>query len=89
MSGVPDLQSEINRKAFETISWLTLAVTQKKITPAQFSTGIDALFMAVSGLVTDKDFIVMITEAQRLCDNEKGSSIQPEEIIEKAEPAVW
>lgn len=68
---VPVLQDEINRKAIETIAWLTLAVTHGKITPEQFSTGIDALFMATSGLVTDKDYIIMITEAQSLIDKEK------------------
>lgn len=71
MTGVPVLQDEVNRKAFDTLSWLTLAVSQDKITPQQYSTGIDALFMAVSGLVTDPDFIHMIGEAQRLCEEEK------------------
>jgi hypothetical protein len=68
---VPVLQDEVNRKAIDTIAWLTLAVTQGKITPEQFSTGIDALFMATSGLVTDRDYIIMITEAQRLIEKEK------------------
>ena len=65
---IPVLQDEVNRKAFETLSWLTLSVTNDRITPSQYSIGIDSLFMAVSGLVTDKDFIHMITEAQRLCE---------------------
>lgn len=69
---VPVLQDEVNRKAFETLSWLTLSVTNGKITPAQYSTGIDSLFMAVSGLVTDRDFIHMIGEAQRLCEEDKA-----------------
>jgi hypothetical protein len=68
---VPVLQDEINRKAFETIAWLTLAVTSGKISPEQFSTGIDSLFMATSGLVTDRDYIIMITEAQSLIEREK------------------
>lgn len=68
---VPILQDEINRKSFETIAWLTLAVTNGKITPEQFSTGIDALFMATSGLVTDRDYIHMITEAQSLIEKVK------------------
>lgn len=71
MTGVPVLQDEINRKALETIAWLTLSVTHGKITAEQFSTGIDALFMATSGLVTDRDYIIMITEAQSLIDKEK------------------
>lgn len=68
MSGVPILQDEIDRKAFESLSYLTMAVTHKKITPEQFSTGVDVLFMAVSGLVKDRDFIHMISEAQALCE---------------------
>jgi hypothetical protein len=67
---VPVLQDEVNRKALETIAWLTLAVTHGKITTDQFSTGIDALFMATSGLVTDRDYIIMITEAQNLIEVE-------------------
>jgi len=93
MSALPTLQEEVNRKAFETITWLTLAVTQKKITPEQFSTGIDSLFMAVSGLVTDKDFIIIITEAQRLCDAAKTAkpkeTVIPEQTEEPADAVVW
>ena len=65
---VPVLQDEINRKALDTLAWLTLSVHNDKITAEQFSTGVDALFMAVSGLVTDKDFIHMISEAQYLIE---------------------
>jgi hypothetical protein len=67
MSGVPVLQDEVNRKAYDALSYLTMAVTHKKITPEQFSTGVDVLFMAVSGLVSDRDFIHIIGEAQALC----------------------
>lgn len=67
MSQLPTLQEEIDRKAIDTLTWLTLAVSQEKITPQQFSTGVDVLFMAVSGLVHDKDFIHLIGEAQSLC----------------------
>lgn len=72
---VPVLQDEINRKAIDTIAWLTLAVTNGKITTDQFSTGIDALFMATSGLVTDRDYIIMITEAQSLIEKEKQNGL--------------
>jgi hypothetical protein len=68
MSGVPILQEEIDRKALETLEYLTMAVTHGKITPEQFSTGVDVLFMAVNGLVKDRDFIHMIGEAQALCE---------------------
>ena len=71
MTGVPVLQDEVNRKAIETIAYLTMAVHHKKITPDQFSTGIDVLFMALSGLVTDSDFISLISEAQHIIDKEK------------------
>ena len=71
MTGVPVLQDEVNRKAFDALSYLTTAVHHGKITPEQFSTGIDVLFMAVSGLVTDPDFIYIISEAQGLIDKEK------------------
>jgi hypothetical protein len=76
MTGVPVLQDEVNRKAFDALSYLTTAVHHGKITPEQFSTGIDVLFMAVSGLVTDPDFIHIISEAQYIIDKEKqnGSS---------------
>jgi len=76
MTGVPVLQDEVNRKAFEALSYLTTAVHHGKITPEQFSTGVDVLFMAVSGLVTDPDFIHIISEAQYIIDKEKndGSS---------------
>lgn len=84
MNPLPTLQEEVNRKAFEAMAWLVSAVTRKQITVDQFSTGVDTLFAAVSGLVTDPDFMQMITEAQFLIDKEKanerkaGSSGVPE-----------
>lgn len=71
VSGVPILQDEVNRKALDSIGYLVTALHHKKITPDQFSTGIDVLFMAVSGLVTDPDFIHLVTEAQGLINKEK------------------
>ena len=65
---IPNLQQEVNRKAFDTFAWLTNAVMNGSITKEQFSTGIDALFMAMSGIVSDRDFIAYITEAQNLCE---------------------
>jgi hypothetical protein len=70
-TGVPVLQDEVNRKAIETMSYLVTALHHRKINADQFSTGVDVLFMAVSGLVTDKDFIHIITEAQALINKEK------------------
>jgi hypothetical protein len=66
---IPTLQEELDRKAFETLEWLTYSVDQGRITPEQFSVGVDVLFMTVSGLLK-KDFINLITEAQRLCPSE-------------------
>ena len=93
MTGVPILQDEVNRKAIETLSYLTTAVHHGKITPDQFSTGIDALFMAVSGLVTDKDFIFLITEAQNIIDKEKQNGRNrlhsARESDAHASPGAW
>lgn len=92
MSGVPILQEEVNRKALETVAYLTMALHHGKITPEQFSTGIDTLFMALSGLVTDKDFILMISEAQHIIDKEKshGRTLKQHDPSEsRASPGSW
>lgn len=78
MTGVPVLQDEVNRKALESMSYLITALHHKKITPEQFSTGVDVLFMAVSGLVTDRDFIHIITEAQATIEKEKKHGTKTE-----------
>lgn len=57
---VPTLREELDRKAFQTVDWLFTSLEKGKLTPAQFSTGIDALFMATSGLV-DEDIATIIT----------------------------
>lgn len=75
---IPTLQAEVNRKAIETLEWLTNAAIKKQITQGEFSVGIDALFMAVSGLVSDKDFIVYITEAQKLCEPIPAGTVRHE-----------
>jgi hypothetical protein len=66
---IPTLQEEIDRKAFETLEWLTYSLDQGRLTPEQFSTGVDVLFMTVSGLLRN-DFIGLVTEAQKLCPSE-------------------
>jgi hypothetical protein len=58
------VRDELNRKTFETLEWLFAAIENGKMTEDQFSVAIDALFMAVSGLV-DSDFINIITNAQK------------------------
>jgi len=60
MSAVPELKDELNRKSLETISHLITSIHNGLITPHQFSAGIDALWMAVSGLV-DERIIDLIT----------------------------
>ncbi|MFT4064349.1 hypothetical protein [Paraburkholderia sp.] len=69
---VPTLQEELDRKAFETLEYLTWSVDQGRITAEQFSTGVDVLFMTVSGLLK-KDFIDLVTEAQKLCPSEPAT----------------
>lgn len=67
MSAVPTLKEELDRKAFETVEWLFSGIDKGKLTPAQFSTGIDVLFMAVNGLVAEgvADLITAGDEAAR------------------------
>lgn len=64
-----EVSSELNRKTYDTISWLIRGLEGGRLTKAQFSTGIDTLFMAVSGLV-DGEFIHIITEAQKMCEED-------------------
>lgn len=59
----PDLKDELDRKVMETIEWLFCGLRDGRLTKEQFSTGIDTLFMSVSGLVS-RDFISLITAAQ-------------------------
>jgi hypothetical protein len=61
-----DSQSELDRKSTETLDWLIVSLDQGRVTEDQFSTAIDALFMALSGLV-DRQFIEIVTEAQSQC----------------------
>lgn len=51
----PELKDELNRKVMDTMSWLITRVGNGYISEQQFSTAVDALFMAVSGLV-DREF---------------------------------
>lgn len=53
MSEVPDLADELRVKSFDALNHLIQSVHSAKITEEQFSTGVDALFMAVSGLVQE------------------------------------
>lgn len=56
MSEVPegyDLGEELRRKSFETLQYLLSRVHGGILTEEQFNTGVDVLFMAVSGLVPE------------------------------------
>lgn len=56
MSEVPegfDLGQELRRKSFEALQYLVSRVRDGILTEEQFNTGVDTLFMAVSGLVPE------------------------------------
>lgn len=64
-TNVPDHAEELYRKTFETISHYLNAYRIGRVTEEQFATAIDALFMAVSGLVPElpgrPDFMQVIS----------------------------
>lgn len=60
----PELKDELNRKVMDTMSWLITRVGNGYISEQQFSTAVDALFMAVSGLV-DREFFDLVTAASK------------------------
>lgn len=75
LSEVPSLKEEIDRKSFETINWLIHSYEKGSITLPQFSTGVDALFMATSGL-TDEGVLRMITEALSMATANKMAPLK-------------
>lgn len=70
MSEIPTLREELDRKVMSTLSWLILGNQKGLLTNAETSAGLNALFMAVSGLVGE-DFVHVITDAQSQCQNVK------------------
>jgi len=57
MSEVPDgfdLGQELRRKSFEALQYLISRQRDGQLTEEQFNTGVDVLFMAVSGLVPEE-----------------------------------
>ena len=60
---LPTVTDEINRKTVEAMEWLVHARDQHKITGAEFDTAIQAIWIAVSGLV-DKDVTGFLSEAE-------------------------
>lgn len=65
MTDLPTLKEELDRKALATIEDLLHLHSVAKISDAQLSTGIDALFKATSGLA-DEQILHIITEASKL-----------------------
>lgn len=65
-----NLKHELDRKAFETVEWLIGGFNAGRLTPEQLSTGLDALFMAVSGLADDGvvDLITAGSEITKLIE---------------------
>ncbi|UUZ75435.1 hypothetical protein LP414_27350 [Polaromonas sp. P1(28)-13] len=73
VNGIPVLQDEVNRKAFNTMEWLFSSLNSGNMSPRQFSTGVDALFMTTSGLVDDA-MMTLMAEADAL--TEKGEQLE-------------
>lgn len=59
---MPTIKEELDRKTLDTLEYLITKREAKEITREQISTGLDVLFMNVSGLVSE-DFIELITAA--------------------------
>lgn len=74
-SDLPQLKEELERKVFETLSWLIHGVTAAKLTEQQFSTAVDAIFMSVAGLV-EHGFIEIVTEAQNQVSESEPASVR-------------
>jgi hypothetical protein len=74
VSAIPDLRSELDRKTMETIEWLFNCFKCGRISPNQFSTGIDAIFMATSGLVDD-DILKIVTAADEMISINSSSNV--------------
>jgi len=60
---IPTIKDELNRKALETLDFLVRGVEEGRLTKEQASTGLDALFMAVNGLI-DSDFAYIMAGAE-------------------------
>ena len=67
----PTIKEELNRKTIETLEYLIQRRQLGHISESQISTGLDVLFMNVSGLVDD-DFVNLITAADaEFCQEKK------------------
>ena len=63
------VKEELDRKTIETLEYLILKREAGEISQDQISTGLDVLFMNVSGLVSE-DFVHLITAADiEYCQN--------------------
>jgi hypothetical protein len=73
---VPTLPEELNRKTLEVIEWLVTRLGQGQLTEPQFITGLDTVFMTVSGLV-DFELIRTLSEvAKKGRDAGIGASVR-------------
>lgn len=55
-SEMPTFREQVSEKAFETMEWLITSLHQAKLTEEQFSAGVNAVFMTLSGLMDDSLF---------------------------------
>ena len=69
MNAVPNLQDELDRKTLETVSWLVSSFAIGNISVSQFSTGLDAVFMATGGLVNDGLFRTITEVSEEIPDS--------------------
>jgi hypothetical protein len=81
----PTIHEEIERKAWQTLEWLSESFHKGRLTEQQFSTGYDALFMAVSGLVDDGGFLEAVSEAGNLANSSKYVTKRHFHHVEKDE----
>ncbi|MFW6855293.1 hypothetical protein ACODYM_28800 [Burkholderia gladioli] len=72
---LPTIQEELDRKSIETLEWLITSRDNGRISSQQLKTGLDALFMTVSGL-TPEDFTTLVTEASMMLDRPASVVVQ-------------
>jgi hypothetical protein len=65
MPDFPSLREELDRKSSEAMEWLIGSCEKGLISEAQFSTGVDVLWLALAGLVK-KEFVELVTQATEL-----------------------
>lgn len=56
MSDLPTTRDELDRKTFDTIEWLLASYDKNCISATQLRTGVDSVFSAISGMVSESIF---------------------------------